>query len=217
MITINLYDYKTVVRNVGIQRNISLVAASTMLVGLLCLGVFFLQLALIANVNSELEEVNQKVAQAKPDYDAVQLMKAKQTRYNEIITGIGALRGQQAPTTQLLEDVGQILPQGVWLKEVKQLDMKTVHGRKIPFLFIDYSKNAPPPAPVEGAPQDVFIKIGGSAMNDQPIIHFLDQLRAFPYFDAVVLHKSTRDYVDVTPIQNFEIYCHFLKPEPEKS
>lgn len=51
-------------------------------------------------------------------------------------------------------------------------------------------------------------------MNDQTLVHFLEQLRALPYIDAVVLNKSKRFWMDNQPVQKFEIYCHFLKTKP---
>jgi len=215
MITINLYDYKRVVRDVGIQKNLFMVAGVFVISGLLAGGIGFFQWTLNAMVESELNEVKAKVAAAKPDYDAVQGMKARQKKYNEIIDGIKVLRSQQAPTTRLLEDIGQVLPNGVWLKSVGQMDLDAVMGARIPFLFIDYNQKGPKKP--EGENKDIFIEIKGTAVDDQPVIHFLDQLRAFPYFDAVVLHNAKREWIETVPVQQFSIYCHFLKPEPEKS
>ena len=221
MITINLYDYKRVVREVGIQKNVSMVAMVAALMIVVCIMIYGLQTVMIGMVEGELEGVNIKVAQATPDYNVVQEKKAKKKKYNEIVSGINDLRSQQAPTTELLEDIGQSVPKGVWLTQMKQMDRKTIEGKKVPFLFIDYNtkggRRAPAPKDGEG-PQDVFIEIKGTATDDQPVVHFLEQLRSFPYFDAVVLHSTKREYIEIVPVQEFEIYCHFKKkPESDKS
>ena len=218
MITINLYDYKRVVREVGIQKNLAKVVAAGVLSVLLCGFIWMVQVFGIALIKNDLAEVETHVAAATPDYNAVQTLKKRQTKYNEIITGINALRSNQTSTTELLEDVGHAVPEGVWLTSIRQVDFEEVIGKKIPFLFIDDFKEAKQELDKkikEGtADDDKFIEVRGSAENDQPIVHFLEQLRALSYIDAVVLTSSNREWIDNVPVQEFVIYCHFLKPEP---
>ena len=96
MITINLYDYKRIIRDVGIQRHLAMVAAATVIVLLICCGTWMLQKMWIWTIESDLAEVETKVAAATPDYNAVQQMKKQQSQYKKIITGIDKLRSSIA-------------------------------------------------------------------------------------------------------------------------
>jgi Tfp pilus assembly protein PilN len=217
MITINLYDYKRIVRDVGIQKQLAMVAAGSMIVLLVCCGTWMFQKMWIWNIESDLAEVETKVVAATPDYNAVQHLKKQQGQYTKIITGIDALRSDQARTTEFLEDMGRAIPEGVWLTSVKQMNLETVESKKIPFLFIDYDskqQNRRKKKGKKGSDEDKFVELKGTAMDGQPIVHLLEQLRAIPYIDAVVLNSSKRTWMENQPVQNFEIYCHFLKPKP---
>ena len=214
MITINLYDYKKIVRDVGIQKQLSMVAAGTLIVFLICCGVWMFQKMLIWNVESELAEVQAKVVAATPDYNAVQQLKKQQGKYTKIITGIDKLRSDQARTTDFLEDMGQSVPEGVWLTSIKQMTMKDIKSKRIPFLFITYGKNAARVPKKDEVSDDKFVELKGVGMDDQAVVHFLEQLRALPYIDAVVLNKSNRKWMGEHPVNNFDIYCHFLKTKP---
>ena len=122
MITINLYDYKTLVRDVGIQKSLTWVAMGVTVSVLLCFMIWMFQNILIGGMESDLAEVETEVAAAAPDYNVVQKKKAQRKKYGEIIAGIDKLRSGQAHTTEFLEDVGRAVPEGVWLKSVEQMD-----------------------------------------------------------------------------------------------
>lgn len=217
MITINLYDYKRVIREVGIQKNLAMVVAVGMVSVLLCCMIWMWQFMSISLIGSDLAEVEIQVAAATPDYNAVQVLKKRQTKYDEIIAGINALRSNQVSTTEILEDVGYAVPEGVWLTAIRQVDFTEVLAKSVPFLFIDDFKKEKTELDqriLAGTDTDKFIEVRGSAENDQPVVHFLDQLRALTYIDAVVLTSSNREWIDNVPVQEFVIYCHFLKPEP---
>ncbi len=216
MITINLYDYKRVIRDVGIQKKVILVTAASTAVFIICLLVWGFQLIRIGVVESELAEVETKVATATPDYKAVQHLKKEQTQYTKIITGINKLRSDQARTTEFLEDMGQAVPEGIWLTSVKQMDETEVRSKKVPFLFISYDDKKRRPAKKDGQEEEAkqFDKLEGVGMGGKQIVHFLEQLRAIPYIDAVVLNTSKRDWLEDEPVQKFEIYCHFITIKP---
>ncbi len=213
MITINLYDYKRIVRDVGIQKKLAMVAAASLVVLLICCGTWMLQKMWIWTIEGELSEVQAKVAAATPDYNAVQQLKKQQGQYTKIITGIDKLRSDQARTTEFLEDMGEAVPEGVWLTSIKQMTMKEIQGKKVPFLFISYDKKGQNNRNKKG-PKDKFVELKGVGMGDQSIVHFLEQLRSIPYIDAVVLNMSKRQWMDKQPVQKFEIYCHFIKTKP---
>jgi Tfp pilus assembly protein PilN len=220
MITINLYDYKRIVRDVAIQKQLAMVAASSIIVLIICCGVWMFQKMLIWNTESNLAEVQAEVVAATPDYNAVQQLKKQQAQYTKIITGIDKLRSDQARTTEFLEDIGQAVPEGVWLTSIKQMGMTEIQNKKIPFLFISYDdskkkkRKRGKKGKEEDASGDKFIALHGVGMDDQPIVHFLDQLRAIPYVDAVVLNTSRKDWMENEPVQKFEIYLHFLNTKP---
>ena len=210
MITINLFDYKRIVRDVSIQKQLAMVAAGSLIVLLICSGVWMFQKMLIWKTEGELSEVKEKVVAATPDYNAVQHLKKQQGKYSKIITGIDKLRSDQARTTEFLEDMGQAVPQGVWLTSIRQMSMTEIKGKRVPFLFITYSKGKK--AKKKGKEsEDKFVELKGVGMGDQTVVHFLEQLRAIPYIDAVVLNSSKREWMGNEPVQKFEIYCHFLK------
>lgn len=221
MITINLYDYKRVIREVGIQKKLTMVAAGSFVVLLICLGIWLFQEMLIWNVKDNLAEVEAKVAAATSDYNAVQQLKKQQKQYKKIITGIDKLRSDQARTTEFLEDMGQAVPEGVWMTSVEQLGMDEIMNKKVPFLFITYDDQAPrgrrKRVKKKGNDKDSadkFIELKGVGMDDRSVVHFLEQLRALSYIDAVVLHTSKRDWMEKVPVQKFEIYLHFLNTKP---
>lgn len=219
MITINLYDYKRIIRNVGIQKQLAMVATVTVIVFLISCGVWMFQNMLIWNTQSELAEVETKVVAAAPDYNAVQQLKKQQAQYTKIIMGIDKLRSDQARTTEFLEDMGQAVPGGVWLTSVKQMTMTEVKGKKVPFLFISYGdkKSKRKKLGKKDAQEEVsdqFVQLMGVGMDSNQIVHFLEQLRAIPYIDAVVLNRSKREWMGNQPVQSFEVYCHFITTKP---
>jgi len=218
MITINLYDYKRIVRDVGIQKQLAMVAAVGMITILIGGGIWMFQKMWIWKIESDLAEVKTQVAAATPDYNAVQKLKKQQGQYKKIITGIDKLRSDQARTTEFLEDMGRAVPEGVWLTSVKQMGMTEIKGRKVPFLFISYDDPTKRKRRRGGNQKeesgDKFIELRGVGIDDQPIVHLLEQLRALPYIDAVVLHKSDRQWMENQPVQKFEVYLHFLNTKP---
>lgn len=215
MITINLYDYKRIIRDVGIQKQLAMVAAVSMIAILLGGGIWMFQKMMIWQVEGELAEVQAKVATATPDYNAVQGLKKQQGQYNKIITGIDGLRSDQARTTEFLEDMGQAVPEGIWLTSIKQMSRPTIESKKVPFLFINYEDKQPRGRKQEKDDgSDKFIELKGVGMDDRSIVHFLEQLRAIAYIDAVVLNSSKREWMENQPVQRFEIYCHFLQNKP---
>ena len=214
MITINLYDYKRLVRDVSIQKSLTWVTMGVTVSVLLCFMIWMFQNILIGGMESDLAEVEAEVAAATPDYNVVQKKKAQQKKYVEIITGIDKLRSSQAHTTEFLEDVGRAVPEGVWLKSVQQMNMEEIIKDEVPFLFIPYGDKKKMKNLNAKESEDKFIGLKGVASTDQPIVHFLEQIRALPYIDAVVLHESTREWIENVAVHEFAIYCHFLKPKP---
>ncbi len=220
MITINLYDYKRIIRDVGIQKQLVRVAAVSMITLLIVSGIWMFQKMWIWTIESDLAEVETKVAVATPNYNAVQHLKKQQAQYTKIMTGIDKLRSDQARTTELLEDVGQAVPEGIWLTSINQMEMSEIESKRIPFLFISYDdpksrkRRGKRKDKQKEVSSDKFIEVKGMGVGDRPIVQFLEQLRAIPYIDAVVLNTSDRQWLENQSVQKFEIYCHFLKTKP---
>ena len=128
------------------------------------------------------------------------------------------MRSDQARTTEFLEDIGQAVPEGIWLTSIRQMGLEAVKNQKVPFLFITYddpkSRRRKPRGKAKEEGSDKFIELRGVGTDDQPVIHFLEQLRAIPYVDAVVLNTSNRNWMENQPVQNFAIYLHFVNTKP---
>lgn len=210
MITINLYDYRRVLQQIAIQKQIAAILLAMTLVLVLCGLSWVVEKALVGLLNDNVREIQTQVSALKPDYDAVQTMKGEKVAFNKIITGIDNLRAQRGRTTEILEDIGRSLPEDVWLRGIRQMDMKAIKGKRIPFLFIDYEAQK---KAKEDAPDDVFFEIKGSAKYDQSVVQFVELLENIPYFDHVVLLSTNQEWIGLEPIREFLIYSHVVLPE----
>ena len=210
MITINLYDYRRVLQQIAIQKQIAAILLAMTLVLVLCGLSWVVEKAFVGLLNDDVREIQTQVSALKPDYDAVQTMKREKVAFNKIITGIDNLRAQRGRTTEILEDIGRSLPEDVWLRGIRQMDMNAIKGKRIPFLFIDYEAQK---KAKEDAPDDVFFEIKGSAKYDQSVVQFVELLENIPYFDHVVLLSTNQEWIGLEPIREFLIYSHVVLPE----
>ncbi|TDJ58040.1 MAG: hypothetical protein E2O41_06910 [Nitrospina sp.] len=210
MITINLYDYRRVLQQIAIQKQIAAILLAMTLVLVLCGLSWVVEKAFVGLLNDDVREIQTQVSALKPDYDAVQTMKREKVAFNKIITGIDNLRAQRGRTTEILEDIGRSLPEDVWLRGIRQMDMNAIKGKRIPFLFIDYEAKE---IAKEDAPDDVFFEIKGSAKYDQSVVQFVELLENIPYFDHVVLLSTNQEWIGLEPIREFLIYSHVVLPE----
>ncbi|CAI2719545.1 PilN domain-containing protein [Nitrospina watsonii] len=221
LIRVNLYDYQRIVREITIQKLFAGIFSAGLLAVAACFLFWAWQMVTIAQLEGEIEEVQAKVNALTPDYRKVQKLKKKKERYGEIITGIDGLRTKRSRTTELLEDLGRSLPQGVWLTVVEQRSLDDLGN--IPDLFLGVNKAAllaeRAKAEQEGREyeQHQFIQITGQGDNHQTIVHFVDRLRTLPYFDHVMLAKTEEKWKKNSPVKEFTIYSHVLKlAAPEK-
>lgn len=210
MITINLYDYRRVLQQIAIQKQIAAILLAMTLVLVLCGLSWVVEKAFVGLLNDDVREIQAQVSVLKPDYNAVQTMKGEKVAFNKIITGIDNLRAQRGRTTEILEDIGRSLPEDVWLRGIRQMDMNAIKGKRIPFLFIDYEAKK---KAKEDAPDDVFFEIKGSAKYDQSVVQFVELLENIPYFDHVVLLSTNQEWIGLEPIREFLIYSHVVLPE----
>lgn len=210
MITINLYDYRRVLQQIAIQKQIAAILLAMTLVLVLCGLSWVVEKAFVGLLNDDVREIQAQVTVLKPDYDAVQTLKGEKVAFNKIITGIDDLRAQRGRTTEILEDIGRSLPEDVWLRGIRQMDMNAIKAQRIPFLFIDYEAQKKAKKDVS---DDVFFEIKGSAKYDQSVVQFVELLENIPYFDHVVLLSTNQEWIGLEPIREFLIYSHVALPE----
>ncbi|MCF8721865.1 PilN domain-containing protein [Nitrospina gracilis] len=221
LIRVNLYDYQRIVREIIIQKLFAGILSAGLLAGVACFMVWAWQLVTVAQLEGDIEEVQAQVNTLTPDYRKVQKLKKKKERYGDIIKGIDGLRTKRSRTTELLEDLGRSLPDGVWLTVVEQRTLDDLAN--VPDLFLGVNKDGlreeRARAEKEGREFEPhqFIQITGQGDDHQAIVHFVDRLRTLPYFDHVMLAKTEQKWEKNHPVKEFTIYSHVLKLEaPQK-
>ncbi|MGP0566109.1 MULTISPECIES: PilN domain-containing protein [unclassified Nitrospina] len=221
LIRVNLYDYQRIVREIIIQKLFAGIVSAGLLAGVACFLVWAWQLVTVAQLEGDIEEVQSQVNALTPDYRKVQKLKKKKERYGDIIKGIDGLRTKRSRTTELLEDLGQSLPDGVWLTVVEQRTLDDLAN--IPDLFLGVNKAAineeKANAEKEGREHEPhqFIQITGQGDDHQAIVHFVERLRELPYFDHVMLARTEQKWKKNYPVKEFIIYSHVLKLDaPQK-
>ena len=212
MITINLYDYRRVLQEIAIQKQFAAIMVGMMVIVVLCGVLWVGQKAQVGLLNGKVQAIQGQISALKPDYDIVQTLKGEKTAVSKIITGIDNLRAQRGRTTEILEDIGDSLPDDVWLESIQQMDMKAIKNQRVPFLFIDFNAKS---NGKEEKPKDIFFAIKGSGKYDQSVVQFVELLENIPYFDHVVLLSTKQDWIGLEPIRQFSIYCHVVLSEKE--
>ncbi len=216
-IRINLFDYQRVVREVEIQKLLAGIFAAFMAGVAVCFLWWMVEVIAVANLEGDIEEEESKVAALTTDYNHVQDLKKKKGQFGEVINSIDSLRTKRSKTTELLEDLGRSLPEGVWMKTIAQKTLGDLMG--VPELFLSVNRaeadEAKRKAEEEGREYDEhqFIELKGQGHSNQAIIHFVNRLRTLPYFDHVMLAQTKQAWVTNNPVQEFTIYCHILKVE----
>lgn len=216
-IRINLYDYQRIVREVEVQKMLASIFAAVLAGAAICFLWWMVEVIAVKNLEGDIEEEKSKVSALKTDYDHVQDLKKKKDQFGEVINSIDSLRTKRSKTTELLEDLGRSLPEGVWMKTIAQKTLTDLGG--LPELFLgvdpDAEKEAQQKADNEGVEYDEhqFIELKGQGHSNQAIIHFVNRLRTLPYFDNVMLTQTNQKWTSNQPVQEFTIYCHVLKVE----
>jgi Tfp pilus assembly protein PilN len=216
MININLLDYKRIAREVTIQKQLTKSVGIILLVIVACGLHWMLKAAEIGVLEGEIAEVEAQVAELSAEYNQVQALREEEGKLTTIITGIDDLRSRRSRTTEILEDVGHSLPEDIWLERLDQMTLLEVNNKKIPFIFLSQAKG-------EGKKEngkknqnqsnDQFFELKGTARNEQSVVHFLEQLRAIPYLDHVLLYSTKHQLIGFEEVKKFVIYCHVLNPE----
>jgi len=216
-IRINLFDYQRIVREVEVQKMLANIVAMLLTGVAICFLWWVYEVVGVANLEGDIEEEESKVAALTTDYNIVQGLKKKKGQFGEVINSIDSLRTKRSKTTELLEDLGRSLPEGVWMTTIAQKVLGDLGGISELFLGVNPQAEleAKQTALAEGREyvEHQFIELKGQGHSNQAIIHFVNRLRTLPYFDHVMLANTEQAWVSDNPVQEFTIYCHVMKVE----
>jgi Tfp pilus assembly protein PilN len=214
MITINLYDHKIIVTEVRVQKMIS-AAVFISLMGLVLVGAWWgIQRLAINQQAEETANMEQQVADAKPHYTRVVGMKTEKKNVQGIIVKIDTLRTPEYEAPQLMEDLSERIPEGVWLTSVQQKSLSDLKALKVPVLFIQEEetkgkkRSKKKQKKDDSGPQHLFIELSGMAKFDQSIVRYMEQLEEVNYLDNVFLQKTEERWIGLEKVRKFKIYCH---------
>ncbi len=217
MITINLFDYTRVVTEVRVQQRIT-AAVALVLAGLVLVGSYWgLQLIQVAQQKVQTEGIQKLVAGKEPKYNKVVAMKAEKKSVLGIIEKIDTLRNPEYETPQLMEDLSERIPEGVWLTSVRQVNLSDLRQMKVPVLFISRSKDKKKARKPKGEEtvQHLFIELQGMAQVDQAIVRYMEQLEEVTYLDNVFLQSTRQKWIGLVEVREFKIYCHVANSGPQ--
>ncbi len=217
MITINLFDYKRVVTEVRVQQRIT-AAVALALAGLVLVGSYWgLQRIQVAQQKVQTEGIQKLVAGKEPKYNKVVAMKAEKKSVLGIIEKIDTLRNPEYETPQLMEDLSERIPEGVWLTSVRQVNLNDLRGMKVPVLFISESEAKKKGSNPKGgeAVEHLFIELRGMAHVDQAIVRYMEQLEEVTYLDNVFLQSTRQKWIGLVEVREFKIYCHVANSGPQ--
>ena len=217
MITINLFDYKRVVTEVRVQQRIT-AAVALALAGLVLVGSYWgLQRIQVAQQKVQTEGIQKLVAGKEPKYNKVVAMKAEKKSVLGIIEKIDTLRNPEYETPQLMEDLSERIPEGVWLTSVRQMNLSDLRRMKVPVLFIPGSKDKKQASNPKGeeTAEHLFIELQGMAKVDQAIVRYMEQLEEVTYLDNVFLQSTRQKWIGLVEVREFKIYCHVANSGPQ--
>lgn len=194
MIRINLYDYRSELQKIQIQKRV-LMSMAVMLIAVVLVGVNFIDWRMkIGVLDAEVTDLESQAQALLPEVNVVRAMKKKEARISQIITGIEGLRNHQTQPAVILDDINLKIPNKIWLKKIEQTDKLTLTQRNIPLVF-------------EGGSDDI-VEIAGLSMDDQAVARFVEHLENIGYLQSVILYKTEQKLIGVVKVREFVIYCH---------
>lgn len=216
MIEINLFDHKRIAMEVKVQEwitaSIGLVGAGLVLIGIVYLN----YQTQVIDAKTDADRFEQLVADNEGQYKKVLAMKAEMKSVEGVIATIDGLRSQEYEVSQLMEDLSDSIPEGLWLKSLAQKTLNELESKKVPVLFLltdDAEKKKKGKKKKDAdAPQHLFIEILGSAVTDQAIVRYIEQLEELDYLDNVFVHKTRHIQIGLEKARAFTIYCHVTNP-----
>lgn len=212
MITINLFDHKRIVMEVRVQEWI-ISAIGLVVIGLLFIGAFWgISQTQVADIKSDADHLEQLVAGKEGPYKKVVAMQNEKKKVEGIISQIDGLRSQEYEVSQLMEDLSDSIPEGVWLNGLKQMSLEGLNGAGVPILFLlkseDEKKKTAKKKKDGKAPSHLFIEITGFAVTDQSIVRYIELLEELDYLDNVFVHRTRHTQIGLEKARSFTIYCH---------
>jgi len=216
MITINLFDHKAIVTEVRVQQRIT-AAVGVALAGLILVVSFWgLQMLQVDQQKTDTESMQNLVASKEPRYKKVVAMKEEKKKVRGIIKKIDTLRNPDYETPQLMEDLSERIPEGVWLTSVQQRSLSQLRGMKVPVLFLAKEevkkkkrrRGKKEETKKDEGPQHLFIELTGMAKGDQAIVRYMEQLEEVTYLDNIFLQSTQQRWIGLEKVRQFKIYCH---------
>ena len=136
MIRINLLDYREELERVAVQKKT--VASLCVISGfiLLIVVVWIQKQGQIITVQEEALAVQEKVNALESQVRAIRKMKVRKRRADQIIEGIEKLRKEQASPSELLGNLSEKIPKGLWLDAIRQVDKKFLKKKNIQILWV---------------------------------------------------------------------------------
>ena len=213
MITINLFDHKRIVTEVKVQQRIVTAVAFALTGLIVVLAWWGLQEVQVSQQVAETENMQKLVASKEPHYKKVVGMKKEKKAVLGIIGKIDTLRNPPYETPQLMEDLSERIPEGVWLTSVTQMPLSKLRTMNVPVLFIPDDKGKKKaPKKGEEVNEHLFIELQGMAKVDQAIVRYMEQLEEVTYLDNIFLQSTKQKWIGLEEVRQFKIYCHVANP-----
>jgi hypothetical protein len=228
MIYINLHDYREELRKIEIQKRVvkatSVVCVIILLVLLLVLVNWMVMQTQLDRVRGETQKLEMALKTLEPRVKAIKEMKTAKLRKEQIVKGIGLLRGKQFPVGKIINDLNIAVPEGVWLERVTQLTKSKLKDNKVPVILFGNpalskkKKKRRRKGKKKKVEIPEFIKISGKALNEQLIAEYIKNLQDIPYYKLTFLHKSSQTILGGYPIYSFTAYSYMpVKKKRNKS
>lgn len=224
MITINLFDHKRIVTEVRVQKNIT-ASVAIMVVGAILVAAFWgLQQVQVSQQKVDTDRMTKLAVGKEPHYNKVVAMKEEKKGVQAIINKIDTLRNPKYETPQLMEDLSEHIPEGVWLTSIQQKDLDQLNKAGVPVLFIQDNdekkkkkkkrRKKKAKGDKEDADKHLFIELRGIAKVDQAIVRYMEQLEKISYLDHIFVQTTQQSWIGLEEVRTFTIYCHIANPPP---
>ncbi len=215
MISINLHDYRYELVKVEIQKRavkfVGIILGALVLAGLAWIS----EQMKVDSLFGEVKQLENQVQGLSGDFNAIEKIKGKQKRVEQIISGIVGLRSNQLQAAQILADLNLNVPEEIWLTHVTQKTLEQVVSGGVPMIFVgDPEKLVPKRKKRKKKEEEVpyeFLVITGKvfgAFGDNAVVEYIEYLKTIPYFQQVYLHETSYELLGTFPVRTFRVYCY---------
>lgn len=211
MIQINPRDYREELKKIEIQKRVIKSASIVYSVILLVLLNWAVEQIKLDRLRGETQKLEKAVKALEPQVKAVQKMQSSKSRKEQIVGGIGLLRGGQFPVSKIINDLSLVVPPGVWLDRVSQLTKAKLANKKVPVILFEnppLSKTEKKKGKEKEKAVCEFIEITGKALNKELISEYINKLREIPYYKMTFLQKSSQTIMGGYPVYSFTAYSY---------